>query len=170
MKAVVMVFSFVAALLTMSLPAQAASDDECAIFLCLPQAFVPGACHGALTAMKKRVAQMKSALPSFSSCTVDAPDDLPLTGQGSRMESRDGLAAYIPQHEVCRRYSDAGDDVNHRHCVGGWETVPEQYIKGTWCIQRSDDVNSPPRCTATYNWAEVYMDGVQAGPTHYWRR
>ncbi|WP_258086625.1 hypothetical protein [Xenorhabdus bovienii] len=49
--------------------AQAASQDECAIWLCLPAGFGEG-CGGARSAFKKRLKKGKSPLPSWESCAV----------------------------------------------------------------------------------------------------
>lgn len=50
--------------------AQAASQDECAIWLCLPAGFGEG-CGGAHSAFKKRLKKLQSPLPSWNSCAVD---------------------------------------------------------------------------------------------------
>ena len=47
--------------------AKAASQDECAIWLCLPGGF-PDGCGGAKSAMYKRLKKRKPPLPSFGSC------------------------------------------------------------------------------------------------------
>lgn len=49
---------------------QAATQDECAIWLCLPGGF-PQGCGGAYSAFKNRLKKRKSPLPSFSSCSID---------------------------------------------------------------------------------------------------
>lgn len=49
---------------------QAASQDECAIWLCLPGGF-PEGCSGAYKAFKHRLKKKKPPLPSFSSCALD---------------------------------------------------------------------------------------------------
>lgn len=51
-------------------PSQAATQDECAIWLCLPGGF-PQGCGGAYNAFKNRLKKRKAPLPSFSSCAVD---------------------------------------------------------------------------------------------------
>ena len=47
----------------------AASENECAIWLCLPGGF-PEGCEGARSAFERRIKKGKSPLPSFSSCAV----------------------------------------------------------------------------------------------------
>lgn len=49
--------------------AVAASDDECAIWLCLPAGFGEG-CGAAHKAFKNRLKKRKSPLPSWGSCAV----------------------------------------------------------------------------------------------------
>jgi len=59
---------------TIATPAVAGpSDDECAIWLCLPAAFVVSECRPSYVAMVKRVAKLKPPLPFFGSC-VKGPD------------------------------------------------------------------------------------------------
>ncbi|MDE9544142.1 hypothetical protein [Xenorhabdus bovienii] len=48
--------------------AQAANEDECAIWICLPAGFGEG-CGGARSAFKKRLSKGKSPLPSWNSCS-----------------------------------------------------------------------------------------------------
>lgn len=49
-------------------PTLAASQDECSIWLCMPQGFAPSACKKARKALVKRIFKGKSPLPSLSSC------------------------------------------------------------------------------------------------------
>lgn len=63
--AVVLCLSFL-----IPLQAKAASQDACAIWLCLPGGF-PSGCGGAHSEFKKRIKKGKSPLPDLSSCTVD---------------------------------------------------------------------------------------------------
>lgn len=50
--------------------AYAASQDECAIWLCLPGGF-PAGCSAAHSAMFKRLKKRKPPLPSFGSCATE---------------------------------------------------------------------------------------------------
>ena len=55
--------------------ASGASQDECAIWLCLPQAFIPSGCKRARRALIKRVTPRpwrpaKPPLPAFRECAV----------------------------------------------------------------------------------------------------
>ncbi len=83
-----------------------ASEDECALFLCLPGGF-PSGCSGAYSAMIDRIKDFKPPLPSFSVC----PDAPPNSG----VTSNSGYAARIGHGERwvkgtrCMRYG--GDRV-----------------------------------------------------------
>lgn len=58
--------------------AQAASDDECANYLCLPAGFATSECSDPKEAMKDRLKDGKSPLPGFSSCFSDSDSTSPL--------------------------------------------------------------------------------------------
>ena len=98
-------------------PAYSASQDECAIWICIPGGF-PSGCGDAYSAMLKRVRDFKSPLPGFSSCSVD--------GSSGSMSSRDGRAARMGNGEswlkntYCRRYGNAesGYRTSPRGCTG----------------------------------------------------
>jgi len=57
-------------------PAYAASEDECAIWLCLPVGFAFSECTAAYGAMLDRIFSFppKPPLPLFGSCSVDSPN------------------------------------------------------------------------------------------------
>ncbi len=79
-------------------PVQAASQDECAIWVCLPTGFTTG-CSGPKQAFKKRIRNAKSPLPNFASCLVSGGYEE--TGEASTIEKKRGNAAYIPPRKVC---------------------------------------------------------------------
>lgn len=58
--------------------AHATSENECAIWLCLPSGFADG-CSGAHSAFKKRLLKGKSPLPNWSSCSEDNNKAAPYT-------------------------------------------------------------------------------------------
>ena len=69
--------------LTAAKPAVAdlVNEDACAIWLCLPQGFLPSACHPALLEMMKRKAMpFTPAIPPIHQCIVTT--DLALTDLG----------------------------------------------------------------------------------------
>jgi len=74
-------------------PAYAASEDECAIWLCLPLSFVYSECNVAYSAMLDRIFSFppKPPLPLFGSCSADAPDGGNFTHVRSQVgQCRDG--------------------------------------------------------------------------------
>ncbi|EGQ8484992.1 conjugal transfer protein TraL [Vibrio diabolicus] len=158
-KKLLVAFGLFTVAFTFNAPVQAASQDECAIWLCLPGGF-PSGCGGAKSALKKRIKRFKPPLPSFASCAVNPP-----SGSGSHMSSQHGFAAFVPSHTVCTKWRGRRDD---RYCVET-KVVPDQYIKGTRChIDRKDGWRRPKGCTHTERWAEVYIENQLAGPTFYW--
>ncbi|EIZ7265932.1 conjugal transfer protein TraL [Salmonella enterica] len=138
---------------------QAASEDECAIWLCLPGGF-PSGCGGAKSAMLKRVKKGKSPLPDFVSCAVKGDSG------GSSMTYDYNYAAAIQEQRVCKRYTG---NHNNSRCVE-WETVPAHYQKGKVCTINNQTGNRTPRgCTSTYRYVDVFIDGALAGDTYFWR-
>ncbi|EPI2026863.1 hypothetical protein ACSYON_004067 [Vibrio vulnificus] len=139
--------------------AYSASDDECAIWMCLPTGFTTG-CSGAKKAFKNRVKKFKPPLPSFSSCLKGSG------GEGQDQYSSDyGVAAYIPPRKVCTQYRPTFQ--GERECTQ-WETQPEQYLKHQRCQQNRDGDRYPRYCTKTVRFTEVYQNGQLFGDTHYY--
>lgn len=139
--------------LAFAAPLKAASENECAIWLCLPGGF-PSGCGAAHSAMIDRVKDFKPPLPSFSSCAVN-----PLAGSAGHIQSQHGIAAFVPTQSICV----------DRECLE-WQTVQAHYIKGTACHKSENGRATPNGCTLTYYWAEVFIDGQLAGPTYYWHK
>ncbi|EGU37408.1 hypothetical protein [Vibrio scophthalmi] len=143
-------------------PAQAASDDECGIWLCLPTGFGTG-CSGAKSAFKKRIKRFKPPLPDFAACMVKSP----VTSNHDNFTNRDGYAAYIPPQKICTEYKR--DSMHHEPRCTAWQTRPERYVKGQRCERQSGDKQRTPiGCTGTYRYAEVYRNGSLMGQTHYY--
>jgi hypothetical protein len=155
------VFAALTAAFVLTQQAQAASQDECAIWLCLPGGF-PSGCGAAHSAMVKRLKDRKSPLPSFSACAAENPKP----GSGSHMTSRIGYAALIPSRKVCTQYKRNG-----RTCVS-WKTVEAHYVDGKKCLESGYDGShytmTPPGCIKTVDWAEVLVEGKLAGERYYW--
>jgi len=135
----------------------AASQNECAIWICLPGGF-PDGCSDAHTAMVKRVKKKKSPLPAFSEC---ARED-----ENNKMSYDLRTAAYVPEHQVCTQY----DEFYEYECLT-WETRPEEYIKGKSCEQDDDKpaLNDPPYCASTHSYIDIYTNNTPIGETYYWR-
>ena len=72
-KLSLLVLTFAPVLFCLPAKAQAASKDECAILLCLPQGF-PNGCSAAKKAWQKRLRKGKSPAPDISSCTIESND------------------------------------------------------------------------------------------------
>lgn len=139
-------------------PAQAASQDECSIWLCLPGGF-PGGCSAAYSAMVSRVKDFKSPLPDFAECAVNPPQ-----GSGSHMTYSFNPSAFVPQHQECTQWG-GGDD---GQCVA-YQSIPAHYVEGTTCqIDNDGGGANPPFCTQTVQSIKVFVDGAQAGNTFRW--
>ncbi len=150
-------------LLASSPPIHAASDAECAIWMCLPTGFI-GGCSDAKKAFKKRVRRHKSPLPDFVGCLKNAGNEEEQAALGIKPDTftaKDGIAAYVPTYRECTR-RDRND-----HCVS-WNTVDAHYVKNTRCIRESGGYSSPKNCTSTYLYTEVYRSGMLFGQTEYY--
>lgn len=149
--------------------AQAASQDECAIWLCLPGGF-PSGCSSAASAMRDRLRDFKPPLPSFSSCAVSGNVHIPGGGsvQGSQMTHEYGYATYISSYEVCGSWVESGPPKNRTRRCTQWNTVPGHYEKGRCWVDR-DGNHDPEHCVPNHGlrYVEVYMDGQLTGPTHW---
>lgn len=118
----------------------AASQDECAIWICLPGGF-PSGCGSAHSAMKDRLEDGKSPLPNFSSCAISGGenDSTPAT----RMSNDYVVAAKMPDGSL---------------------------IKGTTCRVRynyNGRNTSPSGCVGTVKYVEVFADNVLMGNRYY---
>lgn len=138
----------------------AASQDECAIWLCLPGGF-PSGCGAAHSAMVDRVKDLKPPLPPFASCVVTGSG-----GSSSTMTSNFGVAAYIPPRRECTRYTWVG---NREECAS-YRNLPERRVMGTSCrAHHESGIREPAGCTRTERYATVFVDGEQQGETYWWR-
>lgn len=151
--------------LLFSSSAQAASQDECAIWLCLPGGF-PSGCGAAHSAMVDRVKDFKPPLPPFPSCVVNPSDG---TGSSSTMTSTHGVAAYIPAHRECVGNAYDPDRVGGATNCARYRNVPEQRVMGVSCQTHHESGNTTPNgCTRTDRYATVFVDGQQQGETFWW--
>ena len=158
-KAVVLMALFGVTTSMISPSVRAASEDECAIWLCLPGGF-PSGCGGAKSAMLKRVKKGKSPLPDFVSCAVKGDSG------GSSMTYDYNYAAAIQEQRVCKRYTG---NHNNSRCVE-WGIEPAHYQKGKVCtINNQTGSRNPRGCTSTYRYVDVFIDGALAGDTYFWR-
>lgn len=154
--------ALIAAFLLPAHPTYAASDDECAIWLCLPTGF-PSGCSDAKKAFKDRIKHFKPPLPNFASCVV-TPDVPTVSGQESEMSAHDGIAAYLPPRSVCVKW-ETGKDWSR--CVQT-EIKPSQIIKDQRCrINHKEGSRTPHNCERTIRYVTTYQDGQPYGETYY---
>ena len=130
---------------------RAASEKECAIWLCLPVGFgVPG-CGGAQSAMYERLFKGKTPAPSFPSCTAESSG----SSNSSTFTIERGNAALIGDYVV----------------AGKLVTPISTIVDDTVCYPR--DVGSgrehetPRGCTTTLQSVRMFENGVQTGLTYY---
>lgn len=159
--------SLITLLLGVNVNSYAASDDECAIWLCAPFGFPPG-CEAARDAMHHRVKHRKSPIPAWSSCSNN-------NNNNDGMQEQDGVAAYLPERTVktekCLEYRPGVDSYGRSICKKyEYKTLPETYIKGTPCNRYCGSTgchSSPEGCTATFHYVEIFQNGQQIGETYY---
>lgn len=128
--------------------AQAASEDECSIWLCLPTGFGEG-CGGAKSAFKHRIKKGKSPLPDLGECALQGKTGIPdvdnaILGGESQFTSNNGIAA-------------------------GFKDKPPQ--KGTPCMRYGSGGNlrtNPKGCVGTLQYVEIFMDGNTFGNPYFW--
>lgn len=160
---------FTAPFFLTSMNSFSASEDECAIWLCLPTGF-PSGCSGAKDAFIDRITSFppKSPLPSFAGCLVSPPEAIAAGLQPSEFSFSQDYAAYVPAREVCTK-TEFGQ--RREVCV---ETAiePEHYVKDTRCVSsgRYGTSKTPEGCTETYFYVDVFIDGVATGETYYWQQ
>lgn len=97
----------------------AASQNECAIWLCLPAGFPGNECRAPHNEMIKRIKKGKSPLPSFSGCSIDSP-------QGDSVKTKNSYAAYYYNRMKCTRQNRDGD------CIG-FKQIPNKLVPDGWC-------------------------------------
>lgn len=147
-------------------------DDDCAIWICLPNKF-PEGCAKAHKRFLKRIRRHKSPLPSFSSCVKEVKNMMIPSASGSTMTYENKTAAYIPKHRkfTCTKYApNYGQYANVQgNCMEyKVEDIPESYIKGTPCIHDNYGHTHPDGCTETRSYIDVKMDGKQFGETYFY--
>ena len=135
-------------------PAEAASQDECKIWLCLPSGF-PSGCSSAYSAMLRRIRHFQPPLPSFMSCAVSSGSQ---NAGGASMSFDSDYAAYIPSRQVCT----GSPRYNNRQCH---QTSPT-YIRGTKCIS-TVRFKIPVGCTKTVVYVDIFSEGQAINDTTY---
>lgn len=141
----------------------AASTDECAIWLCLPGGW-PDGCGDAARAMRDRIASFKPPLPPLPSCWTETN-----TPAGGTIRPRYGNAALIGELRECVEWDDSvNPDSDYQPCRRWEVTEPAYYMKDRICkINSAEQTRNPPRCVATHQYLDVYVNGEKKGPTEY---
>ncbi|HFU0229598.1 TPA: conjugal transfer protein [Vibrio parahaemolyticus] len=122
------------------LTANAASEDECSIWLCLPTGF-PSGCEGAKSAFKDRVKHLKSPLPGFIGCATQTSE------HASEMTYQEGAAAKMPD----------GSYIDGTRCNHYWDAPNDKW---RW---------EPHGCIGTYYYIDTYEDGNLYGDRYYYQ-
>lgn len=149
MKKLILTTAICSLILPTSMPVSAASQDDCAIWLCLPTGF-PSGCSKAKRAFVKRIKKFKPPLPSFTSCMAkrsEIPPELRTNDKPSVLTYKEGIAAKM---------------------------IDGRYLDGVACRYYRFDKDSewklkPKGCLATYQWVETFMDGKPYGGRYYYR-
>ncbi|MGF1907624.1 hypothetical protein [Aliivibrio salmonicida] len=143
--------------LTYSPPLMAASDDACAIWMCLPTGFGEG-CDGPHREFRKRTLKHQPAMPRWSSCQKETEVGPPVRDVYT---NKTGVAAVIPAHTVCARHDKNG-------CLSS-QYIEEKIIKDRQCRYNSKNgTRTPTGCSHTLNYTEIYKNGFLFGKTAYY--
>lgn len=146
-------------------------DDECGIWLCLPQGFITSACSGPHRAMIKRILRHKSALPSFASCSKNA--NVAVADDNAQISSNEGIAAFIPKHKVqdkCIKYTMTSSSYGGPKSVCAeysYKWVEDSYVRGAYCVHGERGTTIPKGCTKTVNYAEIKINNEIFGEPYY---
>ncbi len=151
MKYITTIITFIFLATAFSTPVLSASQDECAIWLCLPGGF-PSGCGGAKSAMKSRIKHHKSPLPNFSSCAVES----------SNMSYKQGQVTYIPPKSCGPFGTGTGSGFpygGNGGIFGGCVPSSGGWVKNGKC---------PSLACQTKRYIDVFVDGQQAGTSYYY--
>ena len=139
---------------TYNSPVFSASQDECAIWICLPGGF-PSGCAAAHSAMVKRAHKLKPPLPPFSGCAEDG-----------NFSATTAVSAYIPAHKECLNQGITLDGID---CME-WEDVGESWVPGSFCAPGLDDEEDSRTkgCTRTDMEIKIYENGQLWGEAPFY--
>lgn len=142
-----------------------ASDAECSIWLCLPTGFGQG-CSEAKDAFKDRIKHFKSPLPDLAGCMISGGGD-----ENYNINSKEGVAAFIPEREVCAKKEKVGGRDGGTKCVE-YKTLESKIIKDTSCFiphsKNDHQPRKPKNCSHTLRYVETFMNGKPLGTPHYY--
>ena len=140
---VFLILAFVAVICVAEKPAYAASQDECAIWLCMPGGF-PQGCGAAHSAMIKRLKKRKPPLPSFGSCSEGGSGNYQL-GYEPFEPCKDGFELNVYDHDEgrarctshnfyqsCRNQTDVQIDYDDNKCYYKAVKRPKPYFVKMW--------------------------------------
>ncbi|MGH1379145.1 MAG: hypothetical protein ACRBB3_10025 [Alphaproteobacteria bacterium] len=145
MACVLSAFAFLGMVVFTPYPVFAASQDECAIWLCLPGGF-PQGCGAAHSAMIKRIKKRKPPLPSFGSCSVGGSGDYRMgyepyepCKEGFKLEINiDGDSGDRSRcishnvHQFCNHQTDVQIEYNDDRCYYKAVKRPKPYFVEMW--------------------------------------
>jgi len=124
-------------------PAFAASQDECAIWLCLPGGF-PQGCGAAHSAMIKRIKKRKPPLPAFGACSEGGSGNYQMgyepfepckDGFELKLDDNNQNTAQCVSHNVyqyCRNQTDVQIEYNDNRCYYKAVKRPKPYFVEMW--------------------------------------
>lgn len=138
---------------TLPRPAYAASEAECAIWICLPGGF-PSGCAAAYSAFKNRIKYARPPLPDLASC-VTGPEGGRSTGRYEMGEER-----FYP----CK-YGFELDEAKYRMSGQGW-CVPTKKV----CVYSSNKTDCQSylaRRRSQTRYIKMWVDGKYLGKFFY---
>lgn len=144
-------------LMNVASPVQAASQNECAIWLCAPGGFPSPSCDAPKSAMIHRVEHGKSPLPSLAGCTKDGN-----TGGTTGIADK---AIHIGAHTETRAREVGEHTRFYRVAIADhWE------VGGSCRIPLGHgEYTRRAYCSGPYHRIRVFVNQKQVGQTYYWR-
>ena len=146
----------------LSQTAVAASQDECAIWLCLPAGF-PSGCGPAKSAMKHRLKKFKPPLPNIAACMVadehTNPKDFTFTLKTMRK------MAATTRCVKRNRWSD--------RCLE-YRRIPQRYVPGTYCRYstgsgQDKEWHTIKGCLGVYREIKIFEKNKLIGAPYYFQ-
>lgn len=137
---------------------QAASQDACAIWLCLPGGF-PSGCEAAHSEFRKRIKKAKPPLPPLASCTTGP------NGGSSNGHYELGVEVYEPCNEgyVLREYKQPGSyRITSSSCYKS-TCAPDQNANVEYYACESYTAIKRPKP----NFVKMWVDGEYLGQYFY---
>ena len=154
---------FLVVLVLFPFETKAASQDACAIWLCLPGGF-PQGCEGAYSEFKHRLKKGRSPLPDLSSCTTGP------NGEKSIGRYQMGYEPYYPCDEGFELQIKADEGGEKARCVSESYNQPCIYKDGLQIHQRDENqcyyyYSAERRAKPSY--VKMWVDGQYLGK-YYW--